>query len=278
MTIDNFITCYMAGRLGNQMFEIANVYAQSLRHNRNYRLTATNGSGDSPLKYGNTVFRKLRFREDAHVANMHTINSTYFYTKYTPHEILPTAFMGYFQSEKFFKDFSEEIKTLYEPTENFISQAYEKYPQLTNNNTLAIHVRRGDFTIQTTRFPLVTKEYIFEALKLIPEASTCFVISDDILWCKQNIDIKNNIIYVDYCNAEEALWFMSLCNHFVISNSTFSWWGAYLSKYENKKVIHPSVWFGPDFAKDLWDCKDVYCENWICLPTKYVSPGLIIPI
>jgi len=274
--MDNFITCYMAGRLGNQMFEVANVYAQALRYNRSFRLTTTNSTGD-PLLYKDTIFRKLKFRKDAHPPGMHCIRGTYHYTEYKPHETLPTAFIGYFQSEKFFKDFSENIKWLYEPTEQFVHKAKEQYPQLNYENTVAIHVRRGDFTIQTTRFPLITKEYVFEALKLIPEATMCFIVSDDILWCKEHLK-HDKFVYTDYVDPAEALWFMSLCNHFIISNSTFSWWGAYLSNYKNKKVIHPSTWFGPAFPKETWDSKDVYCEDWICLQTKYVDPGLIVPV
>jgi hypothetical protein len=275
--MDNFITCYMAGRLGNQMFEIANVYAQALRHNRSFRLTTTNGTGDL-LLYKDSMFRKLQFRSDAHVPNMHYITGTYHYTEYKPHDILPTAFMGYYQSEKFFKDYSENIKWLYEPTEEFVKRAYEDYPQLGYDNTVAIHIRRGDFVIQTDRFPLVTKEYVFEALKQIPDKTYCFVISDDILWCKENLK-GENFIYPDYCDPAQALWFMSLCKNFIISNSTFSWWGAYLSKEKNKKVVHPSTWFGPGFQPvENWDSGDVYCENWICIPTKYSEPGLIVPV
>jgi len=113
--MDNFITCYMGGRLGNQMFEIANVYAQALRHNRRFVLTSKNGV-DDPLLYKDTVFRKLTFSENAHQPQMHCIRGTYHYTEYRPHETLPTAFIGYFQSEKFFKDFSQNIKWLYEPS------------------------------------------------------------------------------------------------------------------------------------------------------------------
>jgi hypothetical protein len=267
----------MAGRLGNQMFEIANVYAQSLRHNRSFRLTTKNETGDQTL-YKNSIFRKLEFIPDAHVENMHFINGTYHYTEYKPHETLPTAFYGYYQSEKFFKDYSENIKWLYEPTEEFIKKAHENYPELKQDNTVAIHVRRGDFTIQTSTFPLVTKEFIEEALKHVTDKTYCFIISDDILWCKENIKGKN-FIYTDYIDAAEALWFMSLCKNFIISNSTFSWWGAYLSKEKDKKVIHPSTWFGPGFAPvEKWNSKDVYCENWISIPTKYIDPGLIIPI
>lgn len=273
--MDNFITCYLAGRLGNQMFEIANVYAQALKHNRRFRLTSQNGV-DDPLAYKDTVFRKLSFSENAHQPQMHRIRGTYHYTEYKPHETLPTAFIGYFQSEKFFKDFSENIKWLYEPSEQFVDNAKKKYPELNYSNTVAIHVRRGDFTIQTDRFPLVSKEYVFEALKKIPEAKTCFILSDDISWCKQNLK-KENFVYVDNPVAGESLWLMSLCNHFVISNSTFSWWGAYLSKYKNKKVIHPSVWLGPGFPKEEWNSKDVYCKEWTCIPSQYTDSGLIIP-
>ena len=279
--MNNFITCYLVGRLGNQMFEIANAYAQALRYNIALRIPSTTTQGiiyENPLLYKNTMFRKLELRNDCYVSGMHCIRSTFHYTEYKPHDILPTTFAGFFQSEKFFKDYSQNIKWLYEPTGTFIEKAFEQHPQLNSENTVAIHVRRGDYTIQTTRFPLITKEYITKALKQIPETTYCFVVSDDISWCKQNL-IGEKFIFTNYIDPSEAIWFMSLCKHFILSNSTFSWWGAYLSQSLNSKIIVPSVWFGPDFApKEAWDTKDIYCENWTVLPTNYIEPGLIVPL
>jgi len=279
--MNNFITCELTGRLGNQMFEIAHAFSQALTHNRELRIPTLTKQGPrwgDPLLYKNTMFRKLELRDDAHISEMHRVTGTFHYTNYNPHETLPTVFSGYFQSEKFFKKHSYAIKWLYEPPLSFIQKAYQQHPQLGADNTVAIHVRRGDYTVQTARFPLVTKEYVLEAMKQIPEATHCFVISDDILWCKQQFQ-DDKFIFSNYIDPSEAIWFMSLCKHFVLSNSTFSWWGAYLSRHNTSKTIIPSVWFGPGFVpKECWDTKDVPCETWTVLPTQYVEPGLIVPI
>ena len=95
------------------------------------------------------------------------------------------------------------------------------------------------------------------------------VVSDDIEWCKENIKLPN-VIFNDnnkYFN-HEALWLLSLCDHFIISNSTFSWWGAWLSRSDNKIVISPDTWFGPDIKDNP---KDIWCEDWIKIPTKWVD-------
>ena len=64
-----------------------------------------------------------------------------------------------------------------------------------------------------------------------------------------------------------------MCHNFIISNSSFSWWGAYLSRRKNKIVISPETWFGPEGPK-IWD--DIYANGWIILPT-YFDNGFIYP-
>lgn len=81
----------------------------------------------------------------------------------------------------------------------------------------------------------------------------CF--SDDIKWCVENIKNDDNDIY--FINNTEKdyyeLYLMSLCDNNIISNSTFAWWGAYLNKNEDKKVIAPKNWFGTGFKNDFTD-------------------------
>jgi hypothetical protein len=98
------------------------------------------------------------------------------------------------------------------------------------------------------------------------------VASDDISWCKQHLDLgSTNILYLENYKPEEQLWIMSLCHNFIISNSSFSWWAAYLSRYENKKVFAPSIWYGPEGPK-TWN--EIYCSDWNIV-NSYFENGLI---
>ncbi len=266
----NYITCGMVGRLGNQMFQIANAYAQSLRHNRQLALPSCDTSVSD---YFESIHRKLDFsimQSPSPSEGVHTINATYHYTEYKPHENMPTVFRGYFESEKYFKDYSEVIKQLFGPTATFINKALKDYPQLNTGTNAVINVRRGDFLVFPTRHPVVTKDYLYKAIEMLPVVDTLFVVSDDIEWCKQNLK-HPNIVFVEYIR-HEALWFLSLCQNFVISNSTFSWWGAYLSRVNKKIVIAPSTWFGPDIKEDT---RDIVCDGWLKVPTKW-EDGFIV--
>jgi hypothetical protein len=72
----------------------------------------------------------------------------------------------------------------------------------------------------------------------------------------------------------KALWTISLCHNFILSNSSFSWWGAYLCMEDYKMVVAPSTWCGPGGPQDT---KDVICESWMAMQTKY-KEGQIFPI
>ena len=264
----------MIGRLGNQMFQIANAYAQSLRHNKQLVLPRNDTSVSD---YYNTVFRKLDFildRSPIESPDVHTVNATYHYNVNVPHKDKPTVFRGYFESERFFKDYSEPVRTLYSPPPDFVQKALNEYPQLKDKTITAINVRRGDFLAFPTRHPVITLDYIYKAVELAPKGDYYFVLSDDLPWCKENIKLPN-CIFVPYERAE-ALWLLSLCDHFIISNSTFSWWGAWLSSSPGKVVVAPEVWFGPEILANT-DPKDIWCDEWIKCPSRYDSSGFIYP-
>jgi hypothetical protein len=262
----------MVGRIGNQLFQIANAYSQAKTHNRELIL---------PLKetnvepYITNVYRNISscFTVDRAPigSDVYKIDSTFHLTQYTPHATYPTAFKGFFQSEKYFIKHVSEIKNIFEPTEGFLEKAVTNYPFLKNKIIAAINVRRGDYLNFPTRHPVISLNYIYEAVKHLPKVDYYLIVSDDIQWCKENIKLPNSVFaeYTDY----EALWLLSLCHHFVISNSSFSWWGAYLSKNTNKIVIAPDTWVGPDIVEDM---KDIWCEGWIKIPTQVYNGYLEI--
>ena len=89
----------------------------------------------------------------------------------------------------------------------------------------------------------ILNEYYKNALDIIGGYENLYVFSDDINWCKTNLKFKN-MVFVEGNDDVEDLWLMSLCDHNIIANSSFSWWGAWLNINPNKKVISPKRWFG----------------------------------
>jgi len=268
----NYITPRLQGRTGNLMFQIANAYVKSLEYNRQFVVP----SEESSTKHlENTLFRKLDFLIQR-IPNEH--QSKHIWSPFTfskieePSKDIPTVYAGWYQSEKFFGNYSQNIKDLFSPTLSFINRALTDFPFLTDSIVSAINVRRGDYLTQPTRHPVVTLEYINEAYKQLPPHDKLLVMSDDIDWCRENIKLPNTI-FVDpslYWDCD-GIWLLSLCNHFIISNSTFSWWGAWLARYKNKIIISPSTWFGPEVPDNPID---IWCDEWIKIPTYYDS-GLI---
>jgi hypothetical protein len=92
---------------------------------------------------------------------------------------------------------------------------------------------------------------------------TFYIFSDDIDWVRNNLDLPLNSEFIDG-NGERPeidLTLMMSCKHFVIANSSFSWWGAWLSSFDSKVVIAPAPWFD----SDIYDSKDICPTQWIRL-------------
>lgn len=259
---DNYITCQLRGRTGNVMFELAHGYAKALKYNRQFIAPLENT--EEALK--NTLFRKLDFHR-LDISDSTIIHAPFNYVELEPHNNTPTVFNGYYQSEKYFEGFTEAIRSLYHPPPEFIEKAITEYPFLNASTVAAINVRRGDYLTQPSYHPVVDITYINEAYKQLPPHDILLIMSDDIEWCKENIKLPN-MVFNDNTKFwnQEGIWLLSLCDHFIISNSTFSWWGAWLSNSKNKVVIAPDTWFGPDITENV---EDLYCSNWIKVPTVY---------
>lgn len=159
---------------------------------------------------------------------------------------------GYFQSEKYFKDYRDEVINLL----GF---------QWTPIEAVSIHVRRGDYLTLQDKHPVITKEYIDYAIgyfwNLGYRNFTFF--SDDITWCKNNFP---HYSYSEGLSELKDMELMSCHTHHIIANSSFSWWGAWLNRNPNKIVIAPEKWFGE--ANAHLDTKDIYCEGWLKINQK----------
>jgi hypothetical protein len=250
----DFIMPSLAGRLGNNLFMIAHAYAKALDQNRQLIVPANQVGhmGD----FVDNIFRKL----DLYIDHPNEVKSD-----------KATVYGGYFQSESYFEKYSEAVKSLFSPTKEFIDRIRTEIPVIFNTEVTVINVRRGDYLHYPNYHPVVAPEYIQKALTLVP-SKQYLIASDDIPWCKEHLNISN-AIYLEGWKVHEQLWIMAMCHHFIISNSSFSWWAAYLSRYSDKIVIAPETWFGPE-GPSSWG--DMYCKGWTILPT-YFDNGLIQP-
>lgn len=177
---------------------------------------------------------------------------------------------GYWQSEKYFSSYEKIIRQDFEFAHPLSSQNQIFKDKIKNTHSVSLHIRRGDYVndAKTNHFHgTCSPEYYQKAVHLIAEkiiSPVFFVFSDDIAWCKTNLNLEFPTYFVDTSNdvsPHEDMHLMSLCSHHIIANSTFSWWGAWLNPNPTKMVIAPKQWFANPRIKN----PDIIPNNWISL-------------
>jgi hypothetical protein len=101
-------------------------------------------------------------------------------------------------------------------------------------------------------------DYYRTAISSFNPDAKFLVFSDDLQWCKTNF-LGDKFHFPDTQSDLVDLKIMTMCNHHIIANSSFSWWGAWLNPKQEKRVVAPSNWFGPELRLDP---SDVYCQDW----------------
>ena len=174
---------------------------------------------------------------------------------------------GYFQSPKYLNKYKQKIIELFINEQymntacNIYNDILSKYNNFTNVTSL--HIRRTDYlSLSHIHFNL-NMNYYKLAMENLPEDTLYLIFSDDINWCKDNLNFIQNKHFVENLNDINELYLMSKCDNHIIANSTFSWWGTCLNNKENKKVIAPVNWFVCEKMNN--DIKDIYEDGWIII-------------
>jgi len=258
-----FVTTQLRGRLGNQMFQIGALYTYAKRHH--YRPVLRNSTHDYPV-----VFRRVNFDNDIATSNYKVLEHNHFGYSEIPvddsdESINIHGHYCYFQHENYLdKDLTKDLFAIPETLRESLTN---KYPDI--DTRCSIHIRRGDYARRRRGgkriWPTHAVDYLNKARSYV-HSSNFLVSSDDIPWCKRHLPNDMNILYVDEA-PEASMYAMSLCEHHIISNSSFSWWSAYLNSNENKTVIAPKQWFLKDNPVVLSRQANIYsnipCEDWI---------------
>lgn len=179
-------------------------------------------------------------------------------------------FEGYWQSEKFFFESRNEIKQTFSFPEISGTENKELI-NIIDGKTAAIHVRRGDYLKEKYLF-VCDKNYYKNSIDILINKygiTKLIVFSNDIEWCRENLNKRE--LETIYCtwNSGSDSWkdmaLISLCPYIIISNSSFSWWAAYLNKNPGKKILCPEIWAKKNknpFSYYKFDYKDVIQEDW----------------
>lgn len=259
----SFVEGKLAGQLGNQMFQIATTVAHALKnralpvfpdliHKKQYAIE--------------TNYRHVFFRLDTR-----TLPSQSFHYVQEEFHFKPIPFWGnmslegFFQSEKFFEGYRAEILHLFRPSDRILADLKHLYQDImSHNKSVAVHVRMYKDTFPEFH-PFVKWDYILHAMNSFDPDSLFVIFSDQIEIAKKALTKlcpDKNLVFISKNPHYLDLYLMSFCKHQIISNSSFSWWGAYLNQNPDKIVIAPDTqrWFGCNYP---WNTKDLLPAGWL---------------
>ena len=185
-------------------------------------------------------------------------------------ELKDGYYIGNWQCYKYFDDYKKDIQRAFSFKNRldkrnaiFMSELLEQ------NNTVSLHIRRGDYLSDPKYCGICELDYYKQALEharnFVKGRLHCIIFSNDINWCKQNIlplVYSDEVTFVDWntgLDSHKDMRLMSACRVNIIANSSFSWWAAYLNKRDNHLVIAPRKWI------NLPINYNVPCEEWLCI-------------
>ena len=240
---DGHVAANALCRLGNQMFIAAAAATYAKRTGREFvGLTKTNVASDYPQQQMDTIMRKVKFIDKSQVEE-------YYHLEHGPW--LCDGFPNTDIKDIFFDDFYQDARcidkevayALFKPYEAILSAIHELYGDL--SQTVCVNVRRGDYLqAMAVGFRIFTKEEIDSIINQFFPTDKILFVSDDIQWCKDNFK-GDKYTFADkpYTYKPEIdLYIQTQCKANIISNSTFSWWGAFLNDHA-EKVICKWPWF-----------------------------------
>ncbi|MES2767744.1 MAG: alpha-1,2-fucosyltransferase [Bdellovibrionota bacterium] len=276
--MNKLVVVNLIGGLGNQMFQYAVGKALAKK---------LGGTLKVDIKGFETYFRSYdlnNFKISAVIATQEEVSflkskNLFFKTKHVYKEKtfcydstvfnnkLPVYLEGYWQSEKYFKDIRQDLLSEFQPKNSLSEYSQGILTKIrSSKNSVSIHIRRGDYLKPQNQqvHGVCSLEYYQSAIQTLSDEfgqSSYFIFSDDIDWAKSNLNLNGDATFIDENTGNrsfEDILLMSACEHNIIANSSFSWWGAWLNQNANKKVIAPLKWF----ATQKIESRDIYAQDW----------------
>jgi len=261
-----FLNIGNQGRLANQMFQFSATVGIARKNGYEPIFPIENFSSADPHSFEGGKLLECFDIPLSYFSNINKIIRSIEFNYQEPHfnfdpnsSRIPdnTNLNGYFQSQKYFAEVSGEILSSFTFRNNVIEAAHYLESSIDFEKSVSVHVRRGDYLSSPSHHPVQGIEYYREAFSRY-QGLKKIIFSDDPAWCRENLDI-DDVTVIEENNPYVTLYLMSRFKNHIISNSSFSWWGAWLSG-ENSSVISPKKWFGDSLPHDT---SDLYPDGWV---------------
>lgn len=241
------------GRVGNCLFQIAAMFGFAEK----YKVELSLPEWEHLPYFLNLNWTKNTIKGNHIKEPAFHVTKEYFDTLDWSNDI---DFEGYFQSEQYFPS---NVKELFTFDPDVIALCLGEFETVFEKETIAIHVRRGDYVDNPNYVNLPPSYYILALETHFPNWRDCNLIffSDDPDYCKIHYQCLPNAFFSDNFIDIADLCLMHLCDHFIIANSSFSFWGAFLGEKEGTKVVRPEHYFAGKLAKN--SIRDLYPERWV---------------
>lgn len=276
------------GGLGNQLFQYSAARSLADRLNVNLGLDTREYNAGSPFEMGLKHFniraefnpkglikhRKNGFSKyilDIALGNHKNVYKENNLSFNNLFHSLPnkTYLKGYWQSEKYFEN---NQKNIFKDLQIIAPQSKKNIKTLENiskTNSVSLHIRRGDYVTNSAynmKHGTCSLDYYKKSVdylsKSLNKNFTIFAFSDDPEWVFKNLKLPMDIQFIEHNSSKknyEDLRLMSQCNHNIIANSSFSWWGAWLNKSPKRTIISPKKWYADKNIKNI----DIIPNNWV---------------
>jgi hypothetical protein len=282
------ILIQLSGGLGNQMFQYAFGKALQLKQAKEIKLDISAfeegyrkfelhhfkislpvlNSKTSQINIKNSFFQKIKEKFLPYYKKSYIEERFYHFDENLLKINHDALIKGYFQSEKYFKEYEKEIRANFAFKDAPKGNNLEMLKMIQNTpNAVSVHIRRGDF-VGNPIHPVQNEYFFKEAVSILQSKIPnlhLFLFSNDMPWVQENLQFEVPFTLVNINNEEngfEDMRLMSACEHHIIANSSFSWWGAWLNPNPNKVVIAPAKWVDSQ-AKYYQRLDDIIPEGWI---------------
>ncbi len=260
--------------LGNQMFQYAHALSVAEKFNLELRLNLRwfSYSREVERPFWLSAFEGFRYKQatESELAFVYSLKGSLlnrcnqFLMRKQRKPIYKICLALHYLGERYFRGFSSSVRDCFKfpPLQ---TEAGRRTAELIRGGraSVALHVRRGDYLVRPDK-NIVTAAYYKKAMELVEArvAKPCyFVFSDDLPYCK-NLFQGNNVSFVEGCASEiEEMHLMTLCNHSIIANSTFSWWGAWLGD-DKELVVSPSRWLNNERRNEKFRRDGMFPDAW----------------